>query len=151
MRPDPFSRAMGLGTRLQQHDLSSSVYSCVHTEAKLGKLQGSDKQQLTSKDIINSITEARDDHMRQFLTTEATNDPWMSSPTSIRNEYADFEVAEVSRGEQKYPIVWGCCCCGQRGRPSYARARRTQSLDEENVCLVDCDELNLAWQREPVT
>ena len=118
------------------------------TETRLGKLQGSNKQKLTSKEIISSITEARGDHMRQYMTTEATNDPWCSSPTAIRNEYAEMEFEEP----QHHKLLsktnhWGSylCCC-QGSKPAYSRVGVREQRGEEVACLVECDELDLTWQ-----
>lgn len=118
------------------------------TETRLGKLQGSNKQKLTSKEIISSITEARGDHMRQYMTTEATNDPWCSSPTAIRNEYAEMGFEEPQHHK---PLSrtnhWGSylCCC-QGSKPAYSRVGVREQRGEEVACLVECDELDLTWQ-----
>ena len=120
------------------------------TETRLGKLQGSNKHKLTSKEIISSITEARGDHMKQYMTTEATNDPWYSSPTAIRNEYAELEFEEPQRHKQlsrsRYNHWGSYLCCCQGSKQAYSRARVREEGGEEVACLMECDELDLTWQ-----
>ena len=94
------------------------------TESRLNKLQGANKKQLTSKDILQSLGEAKDDHMLQLVDREPlTLDPWGDSwgglgsagrgrggggsgsrrrretPSSIENEFADVDLG--SREEDK--------------------------------------------------
>ena len=69
-------------------------------EKKLGRLQGSNKRSITSKDIMSSLSEARDDHMRQTgfeahddknLQTEAVQfgfDHWQTTPMSSETNSA---------------------------------------------------------------
>ena len=91
-------------------------------EAKLGRLEGADRRGLTSKDIISSLSESRQDHLGQLVTpppshahrldtvssgaaasSAASNDPWgntgatpsLDSPTAIRNEFAEFDFTDV--------------------------------------------------------
>lgn len=91
--------------------------------------------------------------MRQFVTTEATNDPWAShSPTAIKNEFAEveFRVEDSDSEDQKLPssrLCLSCCCCGRK-REAYVRARMVQREGEEGTRLMDCDELDLNWQQE---
>ena len=66
-------------------------------ESRLNRLQGTDKRKLRSRDILNALSEARDDHLShsstgsvqpatlnvtQTDTTIATNDPWSIGPNS---------------------------------------------------------------------
>lgn len=95
-------------------------------EAKLSRLEGSNRHGLTSKDLVSSLSEARQDHLSQLVapppshahqsatphcggnpwgsTSEASNDPWVNSgatitldsPTAIRNEFAEFDFADAA-------------------------------------------------------
>ncbi len=126
-----------------------SMIFVIAAESKLGRLQGADSKKLTSKDMISSLTEAREDHMHQFMSSEATNDPWSGSPTAMRNQFAEFEMAEPGE-EEEMKKSWSCLCCfsGSGGRRGYRRGRTRQPDLEENRCLMECDELNLAWGTE---
>ena len=107
-------------------------------------MQGADSKKLTSKDIVTSLSEAREDHMHQFMSSEATNDPWSGSPTTVRNPFTDVEMAETREREMKTSWRCLCCCAGERG--GYRRGRTRQPDLEENMCLMECDELSLAWE-----
>ena len=78
-------------------------------------MQGTNKRKLTSKDMIKSISEACEDHLRSFTTaaavdsgpTTATSDPWSSftpsavdsSPTTATNDpWSSFTPAAVDSG-----------------------------------------------------
>lgn len=83
--------------------------------------------------------------MKQFMTTEAMNDPWCNLPTAIQNNLAEMEFEEQSRSNH-----WGsclCCCKGSKQVYARARLRAQEERDEESTCLVECDELDLTWQR----
>ncbi len=66
----------------------------ISTESKLNRLEGGNKRNIKSKDILSALTEARDDHLYQSSLdtqpatlsvtedTAATNDPWSSTNTS---------------------------------------------------------------------
>ena len=83
------------------------------SESRLNKLQGANKKQLTSKDILQSLVEAKDDHMQQLvdrepLTLDPWGDPWgglglarrggggsgrrRENPSSTENEFADVDL-----------------------------------------------------------
>ncbi|CAI8034054.1 hypothetical protein GBAR_LOCUS19207 [Geodia barretti] len=80
-------------------------------ERRLGKLEGGGgsgrKNQLSSKDILQSLSEAKDDHMQQRGTEVSRNGPHSSSwsgggggsgtgrqsPFSIRNDFADVDLS----------------------------------------------------------
>lgn len=97
-------------------------------ERRLGKLEGGNRRrkQLASRDILQSLSEAREDHMQQLVnrpdTEQGSNGPWGSvidrgrpsrsgsgreSPFSFRNEFADVDLGEgggnedVERGESR--------------------------------------------------
>lgn len=96
-------------------------------ERRLGKLEGGNRRrkQLTSRDILQSLSEAREDHMQQLVnrtdTEQGSNGPWGSvidrgrpsrsgsgreSPFSFRNEFADVDLGgggneDVERGESR--------------------------------------------------
>ena len=98
-------------------------------ERRLSKLEGASsgrRNQLTSKDILQSLSEARDDHMQQRGTASSRNRPqstsWSNSgsgtgresPFSIRNEFADVDlsggvsaVEEVERGRRERVVMEG--------------------------------------------
>lgn len=83
--------------------------------------------------------------MKQFMTTEVSNDPWCNSPMTIQNNLAEMEFEEQSR-----PNHWGsylCCCKGSKQVYTRARLRGREERDEESTCLVECDELDLTWQK----
>ncbi len=64
-----------------------------YTESKLNRLEGGNKRNLRSRDILSALTEARDDHLSQPAEytqpatlsvtedTAATNNPWSSTNT----------------------------------------------------------------------
>ena len=96
--------------------------------------------------------------MRQLMSTEASNDPWARSPTTVRNEYTEVDLQD-SKQEQRprrrsrpspRPSVWSCCYSGAGGqsRQTYSRARFQQILDEEHAYLMDSDDLELTWKNE---
>ena len=126
------------------------------TETKLDRLQGSNKQKLTSKDIVSSVAEAREDHMRQLLSSEASNDPWTGPSAASRNEYTEVDLQNSERMQRPRPkprtgmrpSVWSCCYSGAGGqsRQPYSRARFQQTLDEEHAYLMDYDDLELSWK-----
>ena len=107
----------------------------------MGRLEGGGnsgrRHQLTSKDILQSLSEAKDDHMQQRGAEVGQNGPQSSSswsggggresPFSIRNEFADVDlsggVSVVERGRdervgmegggEERPVsgssIWTCC------------------------------------------
>ena len=143
------------------------------TENRLNKLQGSNKKKITSKDIISALSEARDDHMRDFTSAGnsytqqtpslATNDPWntqsvtesqftghQSDPGFTELEFEHFEENSEPPGHS----MWCYGCCG-RQRLRYSAGERVQARfgssltpEEERAYLVDCDELELQSQED---
>ena len=76
-------------------------------ERRLGKLEGrrGGRTELTSKDILQSLSEAKEDHiMVQRGTEVGQNGPssWSNSgresPFSIRNEFADVDLGGGGEG-----------------------------------------------------
>lgn len=105
-------------------------YCSISLEQRLARLEGGRgrRKQLTSKDILQSLSEARDDHMQQLVnrtsTGEGRNGPWTTgrdrrtgsgreSPYSIRNEFADVDLGEggesgeIGRRETRVGGAWG--------------------------------------------
>lgn len=132
-------------------------------ETKLDRLQGSNKQKLTSKDIVSSVAEAREDHMRQLLSSEASNNPWTGPSSAGRNDYTDVDLRDSEESHRPRPrpkrragtrpSVWTCCYSGAGGgesRQAYNRARFQQSLDEEHAYLMDYDDLELSWKSDEI-
>lgn len=80
---------------------------------------------MTSKDILSTLSEARDDHL-----TGCTN-----SISSYVNEFAELEEASTD-------VRDGTCCCFGSRRGYLRGRRRTESLGTgEYSRLLDCDEL----------
>jgi hypothetical protein len=154
------------------------VYCTTCAEKKLGKLQGTNKAKLTSKDVLASLSEAREDHMRQLLTTtEATStsltqnnistdlcEPWRMHNTvanMLHIEHDDNIVgSHIEIAQQQYPRTWRwlwCTCCSKRpvtnsgAISSGEQPSATLTHEEENACLLDCDELGLTWGNDGVT
>lgn len=85
--------------------------------------------------------------MHQLMSGAATNDPWAGSPTAIQNQFSEFQMSEPRQVEGRG--CWRCLCCCARGGRKYQRGRSTRvSGLEENMCLMECDELNLVWETE---
>ena len=101
------------------HLFSSIVLSLLlQTERRLGKLEGrvGRKSALTSKDILQSLSEARDDHIMQPRGTDVDrNGPLSSglsssgreSPFSIKNEFADVDLGEGGGDGDNVMVVSG--------------------------------------------
>ena len=97
-------------------------------EAKLKSLEGSNRK-ADSKQLVAALSEARDDHLRTFVSGEGgvSSDPW--SPSEIDSH-------EVGEGQSS------CCCFLSLNRIRHHRGRPLPSSDlEEHACLVECDEL----------
>ena len=121
----------------------------VCAEKKLGKLEGTNKTKLTSKDVLASLSEAREDHMRQLISnTEATStssnqttgtthslsthvyDPWRTHSVSntttanTQNEHKDALEGHIEIAQQQHSRNWRwlCCTCCSNQRVTYRRA-----------------------------
>lgn len=142
-------------------------------EKKLGKLQGTNKAKLTSKDVLASLSEAREDHMRQLLSnTEATStnliqnnlcsEPWRMHNNTVANmlrvEHDDTVIeGHIEIAQQQYPRTWRwlwCTCCSKQQDTYSGTVRMFSSVEqplasltheEESACLLDYDELGLTW------
>lgn len=126
-------------------------------EQRLGRLEGGRgrRKQLTSGDILQSLSEARDDHMQQLVnrtnTAEGRTGPWTTgsdgwtprasgggreSPYSIRNEFADVDLeggggsGEVERGVTRVGGALG----GRRG----AAVKRRERPKTSWMCCLCC-------------
>ena len=155
--------------------LTTSYY--VHAEKKLGKLEGSNKK-LTSRDVIASLSEAREDHMRQLISDPGITrpqdhsaglyDPWKphnSSTTSTTpTDMPQFELEDPLEGHaeihQRSPWGWKqlCCLCCSTRQVAYSRTGQGTTIaeqpltsltpEEESAFLLDCDELGLTWEKD---
>lgn len=150
----------------------SIVWAVLYSvESKLGRLQGTDKRTLKSRDILNALTEARDDHLSDsnfdptpqertippHTGTVAVNDPWNSSDndqdtTATREdrlERLQFDCLEDDDHESGYRGAIMCWPCGWCSRRRTGRDRsRTRSVrnkltpEEESAFLLHCDHLS---------
>lgn len=102
-------------------------------ENRLKKLEGKDGQ-LTSKDMLSALSQARDDHL------SGSNEP-SSNGSSFINDSAERWDWEESDVRDRGFVSTLCCWCGGRG---YLRGRRGEFKIEEYSCLLDCDELDLS-------
>lgn len=114
--------------QLRELVIVATTCCCSYLEERLAKLEGGRgrRRQLTSKDILQSLSEARDDHMQQLVNrtsgVEGRNGPWTTprargsgreSPYSIRNEFADVDLGEggesgeMERRETGVGGAWG--------------------------------------------
>ena len=97
-------------------------------ETKLKNLEGSNRK-ADSKQLVAALSEAREDHLRTFVSGEGgvSSDPWTPS------EIASHEVGE---GQSS------CCCFLSLNRIRHRRGRPLPSSDlQEHACLIECDEL----------
>ena len=85
----------------------------------MDRLEGRKAGNLTSKDMLSAMAEAKDDHLRQVNDTGTYS-----------------YVNEMELEDTASHTTW-CCQCFTRRR--YARG--IASSAEEYVCLVNCDEL----------
>ena len=150
-----------------------TVHCITCAEKKLAKLEGTNKAKLTSKDVLTSLSEACEDHMRQLLSsTEATStslsqnnlsaqlcEPWKIHSTTAANAPHKDDIVEdhIEITQQQCPRNWRwlCCTCCSNQRVTYSRAvQRTSTIEqpltsltseEESAFLMDCDELGLTW------
>ncbi len=77
----------------QNYQIMCTNIPVYYTESKLNRLEGGNKRNLRSRDILSALTEARDDHLSQPAEytqpatlsvtedTAATNNPWSSTNT----------------------------------------------------------------------
>ena len=97
-------------------------------ENKLRNLEGNNRK-ADSKQLVAALSEAREDHLKSFVSGEGTvsDDPWTSEIDSL----------EIEDGRSI------CCCCLSQNRTRYRRGRPVLSSSdlEEHACLVECDEL----------
>ena len=139
----------------------------MRAEDKLNRLQGSNKRIITSKEIIHSLSEAHEDHMRQLMNSNTSGDleqlpdPWTSIPTSASLDTSQHQIAANNlciEIENSTPSRRRCCdvaifiamcgCCRRKRFGDYQkrRARSTLTTEEEREHLVDCDALGLTWE-----
>lgn len=137
-----------------------------YAEKKLGKLEGSNKRKLTSRDVISSLSEAREDHMKQLMsntgpaTTSASEshlyDPWkphtstsssthVNTPQLFEQEEDRLEGHVHFDNSQQSPRNRGwkrfCCCCWSPQAVAYSRAnQRITSADEALTSLTPEEE-----------
>lgn len=129
------------------------IFVPLSLEQRLGRLEGGRgrRNQLTSGDILQSLSEARDDHMQQLMNrTEGRTGSWTrgsdagwtprasgsgrDSPYSIRNEFADVDLeggggsGEVERGITRVGGALG-------GRREAAVKRRERPKTTWMCCL----------------
>ena len=151
---------------------------CGYPEKKLGKLEGSNKRKLTSRDVISSLSEAHEDHMRQLMNDTGTSvqdpsaylyDPWKpynaSAPTNTDgNTPKHFEDKDLEDGHleirQQSPSGWKYLCCSWCSTQTVAYSRASRRItsgdkpltsltpEEEHAFLLDCDELGLTWEKD---
>ena len=121
-----------------------------HLESRLDKLEGR-KGELSSKDVLSAISEAREDHLRSHMMPSSSlqNDPWAAGKehetTLYVNEFADgFEGPAAGRSHDHNCGYFLCCCTTTR---DYQRMRVNRSSNcsswEESQYLIDNDELEL--------
>ena len=103
------------------------------SENRLKKLEGRDGQ-LTSKDMLSALSQARDDHLSRN-TEPSSNGSSFINDSAERWEWEDSDVRDGGF------VSTYCCWCGGRG---YLRGRRGEFKIEEYSCLLDCDELELS-------
>ena len=118
--------------------LTVSVYFLLET--KLNQLEGKDRQ-LTSKDIVSALSEARDDHLKDHVTPR-------DSTTSYVNEFADLDEIQT---EEKTVGCCGLCARHYPRRRGWGRRKLSDSDRHEYACLIDCDELELSVSSESAT
>lgn len=63
-----------------------------HEEKRLNRLQGSDKRSIRSKDIMNSLSEARDDHMQQITDPISSSAQHHHSTGTILNRDSENTI-----------------------------------------------------------
>lgn len=124
--------------------INVAIVSCSPLEERLAKLEGGRgrRRELTSKDILQSLSEARDDHMQQLVNrtsaAEGRNGPWTTprasgsgreSPYSIRNEFADVDLGEggESGGTERRETGVGGARGGGRGPAVKRREHRPKT------------------------
>ena len=139
-----------------------TVHCTTCAEKKLAKLEGTNKAKLTSKDVLTSLSEACEDHMRQLLSnTEATStslsrnnlsadlcEPWKIHSTTAANapynEHEDDIVeGHIEIAQQQCPRNWRwlCCTCCSSQRVTYSRAvRRTLTIEQPLTSLTPEEE-----------
>ena len=142
-------------------------------EKKLGYLQGTNKAKLTSKDVLVSLSEAREDHMRQLLSNTAAtstnlsqnnlcSEPWRMHNNTVANmlhvKHNDIVIeGHIEISQQQRPRTWRwlwCTCYSKQQDTDRGTVRTFSSVEqplasitheEESACLLDCDELGLTW------
>ena len=143
--------------------LLHTCYCTTCAEKKLAKLEGTNKAKLTSKDVLTSLSEACEDHMRQLLSnTEATStslsrnnlsadlcEPWKIHSTTAANvphkEHEDIIHIEnhIEIAQQQCPRNWRwlCCTCCSSQRVTYSRAvQRTSTVEQPLTSLTPEEE-----------
>ena len=146
----------------QTYQMITSEIGCIHNfyvlnsaEDRLERLEGRNKRNLTSKDILHSLSESKEDHFRQLDTTVPSNslesrderttgsdhhtqinDPWNATPSSssAQDQHRDTEhsldfedslEAEDTSTTSCFSKMTHVCLCWERRR---SQQRRLQSV-----------------------
>lgn len=132
------------------------------SEKRLNRIEGSGRNnanKLTSKDILSSLTQAKEDHLNPDNMGEGT--AWTETDYSEHDTHTTIDQSEYTNNVM--PALYLCCWCCKQRQAQYAtmdnnramtiRTTRgsTNSNDIEYACLVDCDELELNNNEEDNT
>lgn len=118
----------------------STPYRCFCAESKHNKLKGKDSRKPTAQDMVKELSQAREDHLNNFLST--------SDPQPHCTAWGAQDLSRDNRDDANSEDTWssdseneGCCSCYRM--PHYKRELSSINHDDEmNTCLVSSDELS---------
>ena len=127
-------------------------------ERKLRRLEGSKKKELTSGCVVDDLSEARENQMRQLIgETEGTGvsrcpqDPLESTSTRMPQQLTEEGISNGREESLPCHCIWLCSVCHaiQRMTCRGASVEITNTKHrEESAFLLDCDELGQTWEEQ---